>query len=225
MALRAAACSAATGDIVAITEDHCLPHQSWYATILKTFAENPNSVVIGGAVINGTDRTIIDRASFLTIFAQFSPTGLSAPAPSISNLAIRRNWLPWQIEPGWLEFEFLPVLTALPGCIRMTKDLIVTHEKSQRPWSTFCVHFHNGRLAGARRLEAGRTNLPGALSTACSVASGHLRQSYFAIRRSGSSRRRAVEQLIPSGTLMITHVLGLAVGLVWGVGSSADRLQ
>lgn len=51
--LRERAIAASSGDIVAVTEDHCRVAPDWCRRIIDAHAEFPNADVIGGAVANG----------------------------------------------------------------------------------------------------------------------------------------------------------------------------
>ena len=56
--LRAIAISHTKGDIIAITEDHCIAQEDWYLEMLK--AHESSYEVVGGAVENGSTQRLID---------------------------------------------------------------------------------------------------------------------------------------------------------------------
>lgn len=92
--MRARALDASAGDIVAVTEDHCVPGPRWVAEILKAF-ETPGVVAVGGNVDNGVRDTGFDWATFLCEYSFFYPPvqeGESDVIPGM-NVAYRRDAL------------------------------------------------------------------------------------------------------------------------------------
>lgn len=86
--LRASAIAEARGEIIAITEDHCIPPTGWYQSLLKAHAMNP-APAIGGAVDNGATKRIIDWAVFFCEYSNFiSPVADGVvhdlPGPNVS---------------------------------------------------------------------------------------------------------------------------------------------
>jgi hypothetical protein len=70
---RAQALRVASADIVALTEDHCIPAGDWCARILQNFADWPDLVLLGGAVANGSNVRIEDRMNYWMTFSTFAP--------------------------------------------------------------------------------------------------------------------------------------------------------
>ena len=62
--LRAAGLAAATGDVVAVTEDHCCARGDWCERILEAHRRWPHTAIIGGPVENGATERLIDWALF-----------------------------------------------------------------------------------------------------------------------------------------------------------------
>ncbi|WP_218081774.1 glycosyltransferase family 2 protein [Anthocerotibacter panamensis] len=86
--LRAAAIAIARGEIIAITEDHCIPPSDWYTSVLQAHA-NHSAPAIGGAVDNGATERLIDWAVFFCEYSTFiSPMPLGVvhdlPGPNVS---------------------------------------------------------------------------------------------------------------------------------------------
>ena len=52
--LRARAVEAARGEIIALTEDHCIVGADWCAQILEAFRRNPDAMGVTGPVLNGS---------------------------------------------------------------------------------------------------------------------------------------------------------------------------
>jgi hypothetical protein len=216
-ALRAAALAGANGEIVAVTEDHCVVPESWCAQIHDIFAADPRLDVVGGAVVNASDTALMDRANFRMTFAKFAPDALMAHAPSISNVAIRRRVVPKRPEPGWFEF----VLLADPGRERaMRPDLTVRHAQSHGWLGTPIVHFHNGRVTGALVTRFGASEAAPRGRDALEGMRAHLRATRRALSAVGAPRR----SLWPVRLLAMAHLGGFWVGVHRGPGSSAKRL-
>lgn len=67
-ALRAMAFRAATADVVGVIEDHVIVPRDWAVRMLGAQAEG--WPVVGGAVANAADRTLVDRAAFLCEYSR-----------------------------------------------------------------------------------------------------------------------------------------------------------
>ncbi|HTK28149.1 MAG TPA: glycosyltransferase [Vicinamibacterales bacterium] len=77
--LRAAGFAEARGDILAMTEDHCVAADDWVRTVIR--AHDNGHVVVGGAIENGaTDRTI-DWAVFFCEYGRHMPPIAAGPVP------------------------------------------------------------------------------------------------------------------------------------------------
>src|SRR5437588_9721913 len=68
--LRALGIRAASGAVVALTEDHCIPPPDWLAAIRRAHASHP-APAIGGAVDNGAADRLLDWAVFICEYANF----------------------------------------------------------------------------------------------------------------------------------------------------------
>ena len=163
--LRAKATGEATGEIVAWTEDHCVPAPDWCQKIREAHDRHPAADIIGGAVANGSQDSPIDWSNFLCTFGPFIPPMGRPPknrAPAVANLSIKRRALPSvPIRAGFIEIACEARLLSA-GRIRFDDSILVTHIQSWGFWGTFAAHFHNGRsttglladaLSPARRLR------------------------------------------------------------------------
>jgi len=222
--LRALGCDAATTDIVAITEDHCIPATDWCTRIRAVFAERPDCIVVGGAVINGSETSAIDRANFTITFARYLPDALTALIPAISNMAVRRQWLLTPMSPGWLEFDFLPTMSLRPGAIVLLRDICVTHVQSNG-FGTLSSHFHNGRASGGlMKGHSARGRLLPAVRAGWSSGSAITRVTYGALKMAGYTTPRRSARMVMVTILMMLHSVGMVIGIKWGPGRSAGHL-
>jgi hypothetical protein len=161
--LRLAAYRAARGDIVAVTEDHCYVEPDWIARIIATHERYPEAGVVGGAVLNGTNRKAVDWAAFFLNQGPFMPpleNGVAARVSGPANCSYKRRILErlgGDAEQGVIDFLELPA--ALRGEKLVADDGIrVLHHQSQGLRGTSLAEFDNGRtIAGyrRRRLERG----------------------------------------------------------------------
>jgi hypothetical protein len=111
--LRAAGLSVADSELVAITEDHCTPGLSWCSKIVATYLAQPDCLVIGGAIANGSDNTILGRANFITIFSQYLATSLIA-RPCNFQYGHKRSALPRASRLDGSKWNFFRRLRAIP---------------------------------------------------------------------------------------------------------------
>lgn len=90
--LRALGVREAHGEIIAITEDHCLAPPSWCAEILRAHGERRG--IIGGAVENHPSLTrVLDWATFFCEYARFMQPVPDGPAEYLpgNNISYRRD--------------------------------------------------------------------------------------------------------------------------------------
>ncbi|HEY9677481.1 MAG TPA: glycosyltransferase [Drouetiella sp.] len=86
--LRATAIAQTSGNIIAVTEDHCIPPSGWYQSVLKAHSDHP-APAIGGSVDNGATKRLIDWAVFFCEYSNFiSPVASGVvhdlPGPNVS---------------------------------------------------------------------------------------------------------------------------------------------
>lgn len=157
--LRYAAYRLARGDIVAVTEDHCLVDEDWIERILEAHRRYPDAAAIGGAVLNGTDQKAVDWAAFVLTQGPFMPPLVNGEGPRISgpaNVSYKRRVLQrLQGDDVYGVIDFLELPAVLEGHALVNDDSIrVLHHQSQGFWGTSRAEFDNGRtIAGYRRRQ------------------------------------------------------------------------
>jgi hypothetical protein len=146
--LRALGTSAATGKIIAWTEDHCRPAADWCERILGAHSAHPELAAIGGSVENGSTTTTGDWANFLTTFGPFvAPIDLAKTdrVPPPANISFKRRAIPsGEIGPGDIEFVIKPQLQR-ERLIGVDDRIVVWHIQSRSFFESAVSHFHNGR--------------------------------------------------------------------------------
>ncbi len=71
--MRAQALVAARGSLILVTEDHCVPPDTWLQDFERLARDHPDASVIAGCVENGVTERALDWATFLCEYAAFSP--------------------------------------------------------------------------------------------------------------------------------------------------------
>lgn len=116
-ALRRRGMAEASGEVIAVGEDHAVPRQGWCEAVIRAHEENPDAAAVVGALVNATDSTLAGRANFLAFAAAWQPPLTELPVrrpPPSSTLTIKREALNG-IESeslGWLESALIPNLFA-----------------------------------------------------------------------------------------------------------------
>jgi Glycosyl transferase family 2 len=203
--LRALGFAEARGDVVAITEDHCVMLPDWCRRILAAHERNPAAVLVG-AVANHPDsaRRAVDRANFLLTFGPFSApieplTSLRLPVPT--NISFKRSALSApRFSPGWIEYGLLAELRER-GEIELAPDVLLQHRQSWGALRALLVHFSSGRSYGAST----RMTLP-------------------ALERGAGGAVPGAADRIWLKALILANALGQLTGSIAGPGRSRRRL-
>ena len=157
-ALRATGLSQARGEVVAVTEDHCVPGPDWIERIEAWLQSGV--AVVGGPVENGRYRRWQDWAAFLTEYAgAVTPASSEASAilPPGNNVAYRREVVAGLIatlEQGRWESFYQEKLQAAGARIAFDPQLAIVH---QRPFDVgyfLRQRFYFSRAFAAMRLQS-----------------------------------------------------------------------
>lgn len=134
--MRTLAFEASSGQIVAVTEDHCIPCPGWVEQVRDAFrAASPEVVAVGGSVINGVTDRPLDWATFLCEYSAFIPPmseGDTQVLPGM-NVAYRRRAIEQAprdlLTKGFWETTLHPRLLADGGKFLMVNALRMEHAK------------------------------------------------------------------------------------------------
>ena len=131
-ALRSLAMKQATGSVVLVTEDHCVPAENWIEVAERSLASG--NQVCGGPVENACTSRMRDWAAFLTEYAPFlRPTSadVTNPLPG-NNIAYRREWTPALCRAldreVWESFGYDEIQKA-GAEFKFEKDMVVFHRR------------------------------------------------------------------------------------------------
>lgn len=217
--LRAEAVTRARGEIIAVTEDHCVVAPDWCARILQAHEEHPDTLGVAGAIENGSPDSIVDWANYLQTFGAFAPPvnpRQRERAPLLANLSLKRGALPeGTLQPGALELDVVPRVFAGGG---FTTDdrIVVSHVQSHGVVGTLLAHFHNGRVTtGFSTQRLSRRQLPFRV----------FRSTLRTLRGKTALRRRLFPALPYLLLLSAAHATGEAMGILAGPGRSPEQLR
>jgi hypothetical protein len=217
--LRARAAERARGEIVALTEDHCIVGADWCAQMLEAFRHNPNAMAVTGPVLNGSTDHLIDWANFLHTFGSCFPPVSKDPgnrAPPAANVAFRRSAIgAGPIAAGWLELELSGRLFR-EHLFYVHEGITVTHVQSHGFWGTLQAHFDNGRsTTGLRAAPRRRVQRPWDV----------FGSAWWSMSRDARALP-AVRASVPLMMLLsCCHWAGEVVGAFAGPGRSPARLR
>lgn len=229
-ALRALGLSQASGDVIAITEDHCRVAPDWCARIVDAHRDHPEAAAIGGAVENGATSTLIDWANFALVFSPFMPpirNGESEQIALQANISYKRRVIPETMGRfGMMEFLFNRELRDRGERLVADGRILVHHHQSHGIRRTCASHFHNGRsIAGFRLPELrGLERLARIGSTVVLppfLLWLTLRNVAWKGRLEGGILA-SVPLLLP---LVVCHAAGELIGYVAGPGDSPRRID
>lgn len=226
-ACRAAALAIAAADIVALTEDHCIPADDWCERIQNNFAQHRDLVLLGGAVANESTERIEDRMNYWMTFATYAPGQVTARHPCVAQFIVKVSALGILPKSGELEDAIIEKFKKVAGAIRVDPELCVRHIQSHGLLNTFAVHFHNGRATGgfsSRRIGGGNLSLLASLMWAGSDARAHLRRTARAFKAGNRSAWSIAGYLLLILPLVFAHAIGEFVGYHRGPGASPERL-
>ncbi|MFO0809722.1 MAG: glycosyltransferase [Gemmataceae bacterium] len=227
-ALRAIGIRQARGQMVAVTEDHCLAPPRWVETIWK--AHEAGLRIVGGAVANGATWRVTDWAVFFCEYAGSMPpmpTGRVADTPG-NNTAYDRRLLD-RLGPEigaevWESFlhrrlrEFGEEFVLDPG-------MEIVHKKEFGFWYFLSQRYHYSRSFAGMRLAGAPTWKRGAYAASTALLPGLL------LARIGREvwRKGRIRTLLPTlpalAAFLAVWAWGEAVGAVAGPGRSLARVE
>jgi hypothetical protein len=226
-ACRAMGLRIASADIVALTEDHCIPAADWCARIVQDFAKWPDLVLLGGCVANGSSERIEDLMNYWMTFATFAPGQVVARHPCVAQFIVRASVVGRHLEPGELEDRVIKKFETIPGAIRLDRDLCVRHLQSHGFWNTFVMHYHNGRATGGfspRRVGGRSLSVWRSLRLAWIDAQAHIHRTAQAFSAGNRSTLAIAGYCFLISPLVLAHGIGEFVGYHKGPGKSPGRL-
>lgn len=154
--LRSVGLAAAHGDIVAVTEDHCVADPDWLELLASGVAAGAD--VVGGGMDNAQRERAVDWAAYFSEYGFFSttrPDSENTPALTGANVAYSRQVVDDVValarEGNWENIAHQRLL-ATGSVLRFVSTAAVYQNRNYTLWD-FCVdRYQHGRDYARRRL-------------------------------------------------------------------------
>jgi hypothetical protein len=228
--LRERAYEAATGDIVAVTEDHVVVPADWAERLIRAHAAHPEALAVGGSVENAATESTIDWASFLVVQSAVAAPIRSGRARRLSgavNVAYKRAAL-----EGLNDFGGLGAMDGLhqrsllaSGAVLMNDDTIrVRHDQALSFRNHTLGHFHAGRtMSGFKRRQLGIVDVIRIMGAPFVPMARYVRTVLLlAPRGYGRLLIRCTPAML---WLLYAQGLGQFIGYLFGPGDSPRRVM
>jgi GT2 family glycosyltransferase len=228
--LRAFAINASRGDVVVMTEDHCVPTEDWYQRILEAHERLPH-LAIGGTIDNAATERLVDWAVFLCEYSEFvSPmrAGVVAALPG-PNVSYKRAAIPLMqglLDEGHWENVLHGRLQERGFPLYLEPSIRVLHRKFFGLGEFLSQRYHYGRGFAGVRVQ-GAPAAKKAVFAAGAAALPPLILSRIARRLFGRARHRVIYlKSLPLLVLFtLSWTLGEMVGYVSGPGDSLSKVE
>jgi glycosyltransferase involved in cell wall biosynthesis len=227
--LRALGMSHATGDIIAITEDCCVPGENWFEEIRK--AHGLGYEVVGGAIEKGSANKIVNWAVYL---CEYSQAMLPIPSGEVAgvagnNASYKREVLDKvdeSIKRDYWEFFLHEELRKQKVKFLSAPAMVVVKKKEFNFLYFLTQRFHYSRsFAGMRR-----TRISASRRILCVLISPLLPLLMtWRIAQQVHQKKRYYKEFFMSLPLltifMISYAAGEFVGYLFGPGKSLSKVE
>jgi hypothetical protein len=223
---------AATGEVIATTEDHALPREGWCAAIVSAHAAHPEAAAIGGAIENGSTGGLIEWASYFTTQGpHMAPLGdrVVAMTTNEANVSYKRAALADVDDNAGLGFMAIlhnQRLAESGAILRVDDRMVVDHFETVGFGPTTTIHFHNGKsISGFRRARGMTPEDWLRMATALLLPAWRTGR----VLRVGLRKRRLRRELLASSPLALwleyAQGTGSLLGYLLGPGDSPSHLR
>jgi hypothetical protein len=224
----AAGIRAARAPLVAYCEEHALPDPGWAQARIDAHAAGATAV--GAVLRNANPRTAVSRATFVRDFGPFAAPTVGGPSRELPwhQCSYRRDAIPLGAElDRLLETEGLlhAHLRAAGHQLVVESRCSVGHLNVSRWSSLLAATWSGGRIWGARRAGYRRWSLARRLLHCLLTPPWIVREFRLRLvdlKRVAPARRWRV--FVPLAIAMLAHAMGEVAGVLWGVGTSDQRL-
>lgn len=217
--LRAIGFGAAVGDVIALTEDHCLPDPAWSANIMS---EHRNGVAaLGGPVDKKDSDSILNWAVYLSDFSRYMNPVTDGPSEYLTdcNVSYKRQALE-EVADLWKdEFHETTVNWALKDRgkkLRLSHNVVVNQQRSLSYQAALRERYAFGRLFASTRVAA-----TGAAKRLFYALFSVLLPFLFVARvaKNVFQKRRAI------GRFVLTAPVIFLLGIFWALGEFVGYLS
>ena len=154
--LRAIGMGQAAGDVVALTEDHCIADENWVEALTQT--ANSDADVVGGGMDNARRSRAVDWAAYFAeygFFATDRPEPQGTPLLTGANIAYKRHVIAdviaWAQDGEWENVAHTR-LVARGSMLRFARTAAI-YQNQTYSVSAFCVdRYEHGRDYARKRL-------------------------------------------------------------------------
>lgn len=218
----------AAGEIIAVTEDHCVVAPDWVERILSAHRANPDAAAITGAVENGTTAHLAEWALYICAHARLAPPIPLRPAlAGKTNISYKRAALDGMPRHGGgtIEDIYNQSLRRRGRQVIGDDTIRVAHHQQGGPAMMVALQYHNGRtIAGLRRRQMAAADYARALLPVPLAGFRLLRT--LAATTSKQLPPGVVGAATPLIALMLlAHAWGEVVGYAAGPGDSPLQLH
>ncbi len=226
--LRGAALGTLTGDVVAVTEDHCVVAADWIEAVLRAHREHPDAAVIGGAVENGATDGAMDWAAYFVGNAYaMAPLREGDGLAGQANVSYKRWALPETLPPsGFHELEHNLELAARGAETRVDHRMVVWHDQSLGFRGTLAIHFNAARASAG--IQAAKMTRAQRLGRALATPARHAGAVSLRLRAVWRKRRLRWRMLAVAPAILLVASsagAGKCVGFLAGPSDSAGRIR
>jgi len=227
--LRAVGMSHATGDIIVITEDCCIPRENWFEEIIKAHQSGYDAA--GGAIENGSANRIVNWAVYL---CEYSHMMLPIPYGEVGGIAgnnssYKRETLDKvdeSIKRDYWEFFLHQELRKLDVKLLSVPAIVVFKKKEFSFLYFLTQRFHFSRsFAGMRSRLISHSRR--AMSALFSPALPFLMT--WRIAQQVLQKKRYYKEFLLSLPLlaifMVSYAAGEFTGYVFGSGKSLEKVE
>ncbi len=227
--MRAVGMAQASGEFLAITEDHCIVPKSWLAEIIK--AHESGYQVVGGAVENGSPERLIDWAVFLCEYSAFMPPIAAGETEFITgnNTSYKRSLIEQadeSLKNDYWEYFLQGELKALGTKFLSAPTLVVSHKKEFGFFYFLSQRFHYSRSFAAMRKRKSSAAEQIIYLLYTPVLPFHL---IWRIARNVKRKRRNRKEFFLSLPLLLifmgSYALGELAGQLFGSGDSLFEVE
>ena len=227
--LRAIGLLAARGDVLAMTEDHCLADAHWIANVLH--AHTLGHLVIGGAVENAATERTVDWAVYFCEYGRYmSPIAAGPtddlPGPNVSYKRAALDHFRDLLEPAtWEPFWHWRLLSRGVQLIN-DPQVIVFHRKHFSVRGFLSERYHYARSFAGRRVDGASLGKRTLFACGAPLLPPLLLWRIITrVARKGRHRRELLLALPYIMLFTLSWSLGELIGYVAGAGDSLTRIE
>lgn len=227
--LRALGMSHSTGDIIAITEDCCIPRENWFEEIIKAHGAGYDAV--GGAIENGSADRIVNWAVYL---CEYSHMMLPVPSGEVGGIAGNNSSYKRQtldkvdesIKRDYWEFFLHQELRKLDVKLLSVPAIVVLKKKEFTFLYFLTQRFHFSRsFAGmrSRLISPSRRAISALISPALPfLMTWRIAQQVFIKKR---YYKEFLFSLPLLAIFMVSYAAGEFTGYAFGSGKSLEKVE